>query len=669
MRAAAQSMFLVVLIFSIAFVPTPFSTAQENGGNGQDKQVFTDRLLEILDAAKNRVEALFERLDSQGIPVPEEAQSSYSEGLSQASTAVQLRNEGRYGEANEVALQAMLKFRKAMQIASEAAATVPEEPQEVETAKVLGLREALERTEEFIERLESLAEKVSPEKLGNSTLLEDIAEARTHLENAQTLFEEGNLEEARSEMQKARSTAAQAMGELQQIVSNVKAEKAEKFLERAEERLRKLEKRMNRLLAQLPIPDRARENVVEALQEARDRIQEVRRMIEEGNIEGAIEGFNDVRTDEESSVERLEGHSPSFTKKLRVIEKLDNTIQVLEERIRTLKKRGVDVSPYEETILGQLEKARSLLTQAEGQLLDEGNLEGAEETINLVDEILDGVKEMIEEAKEVAEESERGGEESLEALEEVGDEAGEAAEELEKLTAEAGLMGAPEFTELTKAALNASGALAALTVLEEGEEISSTQIEAIVETLNNFAKVAEETEFGDLADSASSTAVALEALIAGEGEPASIIAVKTALENFADHVSDTADRLKDLRGSLEEEEEVSGEEEEETVTQEQGFEVEIKISKETGKTKIAMEKAEPNATYTVYFDGEEVGGITTNHEGEGKLEYSFSEGSYTGSVTIRKDSETVYASEAKQLQVQLEIEEHGTENETEEEED
>lgn len=357
-----------------------------------------DMLLEILEASKNQVEAVFYRLEGEGIPIPDAARDKFEQGLLTAAEAVQLRDQGNYEQASEKAVEAMQIYSEAIQIANEVAPPTISDT-EVRAEKAIGLEEAIERAYDFSERIESIADEAEEEGYNVTTIRNNIEKAEILLENATASLGIGEIDEAAQELASARSILGQSMGELHKITKDIKAKKAEVFLRQTEERLSRLEERMEKLLSGLP--SHARATVSEALQNARNHVLEVSEMLEAGNVDEAIQGFEDVRKNIGRGVEEFGKERPSIAEEFVGIQKLENTLSILEDRLGGLEEEGVEVSGINE----RLERASSFLEQAIG-LLEEGNTEEAESIIEEVEGILDQVDDHIDEVEEAIEETE-----------------------------------------------------------------------------------------------------------------------------------------------------------------------------------------------------------------------------------------------------------------------
>jgi len=394
MSLSKQLALLTVLmfVFSMVAVPTNISLAQK--AERPDGKVKTEILLNILEKAKERVSDIFKKLEERGITIPEEAKTNYETGLSMVEEAVKLRDEGKHREASEKAIEAMQMFKEAVKVVHEIAPGKPVEA-EVVAEKAMGLRVAINRTYSFAERLEGLADKAESEGYNVTVVREEINETRTHLENALTALEDGDVDTAAKELAIARKTIGQAMGKFHKITKAFKAKMAEKFLEKAEERITELKERIKAL----PIPPFTKAKILRTLGMAEENIKRAKGLIKVKNFKDAINQLERFREKEEESFKALGEEKAEIAKILKEIGKLERTISSFEERIKTLKLLGVDVSEVETP----LKNAKNLVKEALTQI-KLGNNKVAKEALDKAEETIDNVEDILEQVEEEAEE-------------------------------------------------------------------------------------------------------------------------------------------------------------------------------------------------------------------------------------------------------------------------
>ena len=379
----------LMFIFSIVALPTSTSLAQEV--EKTDDKVKTEILLRILEKARERVKDIFERFEEKGATIPEEAKTSYETGLSIADEAIRLSEEGRYGEASKKAIEAMQMFKEAIKIAHKA---TPEKLTMAEnvTLKAIGLKVAINRSYSFIEKFESLVNKAELEGYNLTTVRGKIDAARTHLENALTALEEGDVDTAAKELATARANIGQAVGEFHKIVKTFKIRKVKKFIEKAEERIIELRERVEAL----PIPSLAKVKVLMALRMAEENIRKAKEFLKLEDVKDVIRQLEKFKKKEEESFEAL---GKETAKTLRKIGKLEGIVLALERKIRVLADTGVNVSEAEDAI----KNAKSLMKEALVQVRL-GNSEAAKEALEKAEEAINSVKDFLKQVEEEARE-------------------------------------------------------------------------------------------------------------------------------------------------------------------------------------------------------------------------------------------------------------------------
>ncbi len=283
------SLFLILIIaLSLGAMPTFTADVEEDLTDDENLEK-TERLLKILEKSETQVKKILERMEREGIPIPEASREKFEEGLSLVQEAIQLRDQADYGEADEKAVDAMEEFEEALKIAGEEA---PPETSDIEAAaeKAIGLKRAIERAYNFADKVEALANKAQGDV---TTIRENIKEAKNHLKNAEAFQRAGEPDEAARELARARGILGRSMGEVHKISKGFKGKKAENFLKQTEKRLSKLEEKNEKLLQNVPPQEKAK--VTDAIQDARDSIQEIRRKIEAGDVDEAVEDLVELK--------------------------------------------------------------------------------------------------------------------------------------------------------------------------------------------------------------------------------------------------------------------------------------------------------------------------------------------------------------------------------------
>jgi DNA repair exonuclease SbcCD ATPase subunit len=396
--------FLLVLMFlaSVVAVPSNIALAQQTETAEEGKfKARADILLNILEKAKERVDKTLEKLEEKGVTIPEEAKTNYETGLSIAEEAVKLRDEGKYREACEKAVEAMRSFKNVLVAIHKAKPPIEAPKAEVEARKAIGLKVAVERAKIYADRLEKLIASAEDRGFKVPTeIKEKISKARSILDEALRLLDEGKVDEAARKLGDARKLLGEAMAEFRKTVAQqIKLKMTERFLNKTEERIEKLKERLLPLLEKLPEEKRekvealianATRHVEEAKEKARHGIREIPKIMP--ILREIAKTIHETR--KEAGEKRLEKIGVLIE-----VRKLQAQTLRLEARIRLLERLGVDMADAK----NMLNETRSLLNEAKNYI-DQDNPDKAKEAVEkareLIAEIDKNTGEALGKAKE-----------------------------------------------------------------------------------------------------------------------------------------------------------------------------------------------------------------------------------------------------------------------------
>lgn len=216
----------VVLAFIVVFAQIPIFTVAAASPPGEAERA--EALIGIAKKASLRIETLLNETKTMGIDnsIITKAEDLYGEGnalLSQAEVAIQERN---YGEAVNLTISAMERFREARMVL----APVFKQNEEAEKfVMAQGLLVAANRTLERIERLEkSLSE--AQENLNRAKSLLNVDELTA-------LLQKGNVSEVAHRIAEANRLISQT---LKSIAEEAASKRMERFMERLQERYESL---------------------------------------------------------------------------------------------------------------------------------------------------------------------------------------------------------------------------------------------------------------------------------------------------------------------------------------------------------------------------------------------------------------------------------------------
>lgn len=366
-------------------------------------------LLEILSASRQKTKDLLDELLGDD---PEPFEEPY-ERLQQADEAAEeahdLFEEGRFKEASVKATEALRLYSEAMKLAEEAEPEPEDDDLDEEIEMILELRDAIRRVHAHLLKLNQTSREFERKGLDVSEVDALIEEALRKLVTADEMLDEGGIREAKDLITRARHLLEEAMQLIQELNEVNTIEKAKKFLTETEDRLDKMEERITNVLGNLGVSAQVLEAVGEVFEEAKQGIEDVKTLLETGDIEGAMDEFEEVFDEADEGLELVEGFDGDRVEILDEIEKLEAQLKFLIEKVNDIREAGYKVPELEAAI----EKVKALLGTAV-EKVEKGYIDAAEglveEIVYLIDDIEREIKELIERIR--SKENEEGREET-----------------------------------------------------------------------------------------------------------------------------------------------------------------------------------------------------------------------------------------------------------------
>jgi tetratricopeptide (TPR) repeat protein len=252
----------------------------------------TSKLLEIIETSRYQVVKTFSRIEGEGTLIPDVSRDKYLEGRSKEEYAVKLRDEGLYEQACLNAIEAMRRYKEAITIAEQAAATPQMHETEIIAEKTIGLSETVVREKRNINRLEVLTVEAEKKGFNVATMRSDIRQAEVILNNGELLLQTGNVDRASRELDTAQNIIDKSMRELNQVTKIIKAQKAEVYFQQTANMLHSYEQKIEDSHETLTPQE---ENAAkETIQDSKIQMEEIKKDLEAGNVDEAIAGFEDV---------------------------------------------------------------------------------------------------------------------------------------------------------------------------------------------------------------------------------------------------------------------------------------------------------------------------------------------------------------------------------------
>jgi hypothetical protein len=252
----------------------------------------TNKLLEIIETSRYQVVKTFSRIEGEGESIPDTSRNKYLEGRSKEEYAVKLRDEGLHEQASWNAIEAMRRYKEAITIAEQAAATPQMHETEIIAEKTIGLSETVVREKDNINRLEVLTVEAEKKGFNVATMRSDIRQAEVILNNGELLLQTGNVDRASHELDTAQNIIDKSMRDLNQVTKIIKAQKAEVYFQQTEKMLRSYEQKIEDSHEALTLQEEAAAK--ETIQDSKIQMEEIKKDLQAGNVDDAIEGFEDV---------------------------------------------------------------------------------------------------------------------------------------------------------------------------------------------------------------------------------------------------------------------------------------------------------------------------------------------------------------------------------------
>ena len=255
---------------------------------------------------------------------------------------------------------------------------------EEDAERAIGLKVAIDRAIRFLDKVNATAIRLNETGYEVQDIEANLTEARNHLDEALILLEELDINGTAHELAKARGILGRTTGWLHSTAEKVKETKVKTFLQNVEGQINGLEAKINQLQDRL-------ENgtiVLSALQAKRRQLIRIRERLAAGDVDGVIDNLDNMIEDIDEELNNLNGESTSV--KLKAMNRIEAKIRVLNATAQRLSRKGEDTSEIEE----ELTDATTLLSQTM-ELLDSGDIEGAEELLEEAEEHLEKASDII----------------------------------------------------------------------------------------------------------------------------------------------------------------------------------------------------------------------------------------------------------------------------------
>ena len=293
--------FGIIVLFPLILLAPSFLNA--TNARNDEKARNAKALLDIVEATSAGVKETFDELESAGILVPDDAAELYREGFEITEEASGLMGLGDDSGASSAAVEALQRFKSALQIVYRILPKTPDEA-EVIAERIISLKVTVNRIYEYVRRLEQLTARAQDAGHNCTTLKKLIYEAEIRLEKAYEKLDGLDIEGASRELASSKALLNQSLVLYRRLSSNVKLAKAEVFLTEAEARFAVL--RANITAASLRLPEEEKNATLVALNKAVYRLQNARVFMEATRVDETIEELVEYKERVEESLKYVQ---------------------------------------------------------------------------------------------------------------------------------------------------------------------------------------------------------------------------------------------------------------------------------------------------------------------------------------------------------------------------
>jgi hypothetical protein len=307
-----------------------------------------------------------------------------------AEEASELFEEGRCQEAAAKATEALRLYGESVKLAREGEED-PGDDVDEGVERILKLKDALGRVHAYLEKVNRTSREFGESGFNVSGVNSLVEEAVRLLLRAEEILGEGMAEEAERLISEAHRHLNRAMELIRELNEVNKIERARRFLTETEDRLSLMEDRIINMLGNLGVPGHILEAVGAVFQNARLGIDDVKDLLETGDVEEAIDEFKEVFEETEEGLNLVEEFDGNRRGLLDELKRLEARRGYLAEKVEALRRSGVDVSKFSY----KFEHAKVLLERAVYKL-ETGQVALAEELIDEIEDIVDAIEEELE---------------------------------------------------------------------------------------------------------------------------------------------------------------------------------------------------------------------------------------------------------------------------------
>jgi tetratricopeptide (TPR) repeat protein len=286
---------LVALALSTTLVVFNQTFAQTTDPQKQKAQT----LLEILEENNMTILSAFTEIEQKNISLPDGAQNLYEQGLVYSTEAQSLLQQENFPEASAQAVLAMQTFEESLRLL-ESVLPLDSIPSVVETA--FNLKAKIIHVANYVERLESMAQKASVAGYNTLGVEKHLTEITSYLENATQKLHVLDLEAATLDLDVAETLLDELMENVSRLTKLVSESNVQRYLKAATDRLSVARADIS---VSATLTPKEKDDALTALNNSEASLSNARNLIEDSNVDDAIEKLEEAKRWEAESTAAL----------------------------------------------------------------------------------------------------------------------------------------------------------------------------------------------------------------------------------------------------------------------------------------------------------------------------------------------------------------------------
>jgi tetratricopeptide (TPR) repeat protein len=382
-------------------------------------KILAETLIEQAEEAQDNVEDAFDELD---VDIPEEANSSYLQGIDYLEMAEEDFDVGNYTEAAENAYEAIQLFGDAYERVQDLTPVEPDDDDDDndddgddETGSPERLAVAIERAYVYWGRINETVTRLGDEGFNVTRVEEALAEAKVHLDMASMYQEEGNHTAAVRAFTAARTTMGRIHGFIESKVKERKEQQTEQFMEQFQRQIGQITDVLEGLQDSLEAGKTQRVRAV--LEATARKLLRLSDRLGGEDIEDILDEIEDAVDELDDGVDELNGEG--LSRQIKYANRFEAKMAKIESFNRTLS-RYAEAGYETEELDEYFAEANGLLARIQAEVRA-GNDEEAEELIDEAEELIEEVGRYFKEYQKEVKKAQRGEENSLRRHERSGD--------------------------------------------------------------------------------------------------------------------------------------------------------------------------------------------------------------------------------------------------------